>query len=358
MHKFESFLTSDLGITVSALVVLFLYLRFTLFVFNRNNRTAPGLLLYALTTGTLGFALKVVVYDKTNYALKIRDDKIIASFKPSPELLKFAGLADLSETSRRLLYAHRPLVSTDKAYIISKCDQHQNTRALTFGCYRPKEREIFILDLQDERLAGLTATTVAHEILHAAYDRLDRKERAAINEELERIYNGKLKAELEVRLKDYNVTGDDFTSELHSIIGTEVESLPPTLAKYYDRYFKNRMTVVTLHKSSFAGIQGQHDTIRGLDLSLTSLKSEIDYLERRILNLESQIGSLKQTMPSAPDQRVVVIQINELAKEHNELVAQIQPKSIEYNSIVKKRNALVQDSNKISELVSKPRETP
>ena len=48
------------------------------------------------------------------------------------------------------------------------------------GCYI-LNKGIYVYDITDDRLAGVRQVTTAHEMLHAAYDRLSVKERAQVD---------------------------------------------------------------------------------------------------------------------------------------------------------------------------------
>ena len=45
------------------------------------------------------------------------------------------------------------------------------------GCYHSNQDGIFLYNVQDARLAGVQQVTAAHEMLHAAYDRLSTKDK-------------------------------------------------------------------------------------------------------------------------------------------------------------------------------------
>jgi|GEM_PF-5598429 hypothetical protein len=299
----------------------------------------------------LGVAVGPYVYNNSDYVRRKREDKIIANYKPSATLEKYSSIAGLTEASYRLLYVNTPTISTDKTYIVSKCDKHQNSKALTFGCYLPRDGGIYVLELTDERYTALTATTVAHEVLHAAYERLGFNEKADVKAELQRLYDGQLHEELDTRLKAYGVTGDDFFNELHSIIGTEFPNLSPLLEQHYAKYLKDRKGLANYQLKSIGGIKEQHANIKEMQFTLNHLKTEIDELQNRILSLKGELESDQSQLPSAANPQLAVQEFNAKVNAYNEMVSMIRTKSDFYNSRVKEINALIGDSNHLAELV-------
>lgn len=165
------------------------------------------------------------------------------SYQPSAEIAALSSGAGLTEDGRFYFYASRPELN-DRASFNSRCT-HKGEKTAILGCY--VAMRIYIFNVTDERLDGIKEVTAAHEMLHAAYDRLSDKEKAKINQQVEaqllRISDPRIKNL--VALYDKTEPGER-ANELHSILGTEVRELSPELEAYYKRYFVDRQQLVSM----------------------------------------------------------------------------------------------------------------
>lgn len=163
-----------------------------------------------------------------------------------------------------LFYASQPSVEGTQAFN-DKCARVEQSSAI-LGCY--DGRNIYIYDIKNAKLDGIREVTAAHEMLHAAYQRLNDSERGKIDALVEAEY-AKLSGnkEFSERMAFYARTEPgERDNELHSIIGTEVTSISPELEQHYRMYFTDRSKVVALHTqyaSVFYGLQA-----RGQELSV------------------------------------------------------------------------------------------
>jgi hypothetical protein len=129
----------------------------------------------------------------------------------------------------------------------------------------------------DSQLDGIREVTTAHEMLHAAYARLGDEEKSRINSLLEAEYK-KLESDKDLvdLIASYARTEPgERDNELHSIIGTEVVTLDPTLETYYEKYFSNRQSVVTLYEKYNGVFKTLSDRAAELSTKLNSLASDI-----------------------------------------------------------------------------------
>lgn len=174
------------------------------------------------------------------------DQITVWRFVPSESLVSLVDTVGLNERGKFYLYASRAEVS-DRTEFNDACGKLQNERTVVIGCYTGPDKRIYIYNVTDSQLEGVKETTTAHEMLHAAYDRLSQNEKERIDALLiaqkatitdERIL--KLIAEYQ------KTEPDEVINELHSIFGTEIRDLSPELEAYYAKYFSDRSKVVTL----------------------------------------------------------------------------------------------------------------
>lgn len=140
------------------------------------------------------------------------------------------------------------------------------------GCYF--QGDIFIYHVTDQRLEGTAEVTGAHEMLHAAYERLSDTERAKVDE----LVAARV-AEIPVDDPVYQdmalYPDDQLADEWHSRLGTEFADLSPELEAHYARYFDDRTKVVALNVISTAAF-------RELQAKIDALVAEIDTLSPQL----------------------------------------------------------------------------
>src|SRR5690606_25698564 len=119
----------------------------------------------------------------------------------------------------RLFYVHNPEL-LNKVDFQGKCLHTEET--IVLGCYITNSK-IYVFDVSDERLHGVEEVTAAHEMLHAAYDRLNAKEKTRIDGMLSEVFNQSTDERLKATVESYRKRDPSVVpNELHSIIGTEI----------------------------------------------------------------------------------------------------------------------------------------
>ncbi len=208
----------------------------------------------------------------------IIDQVTVWQFSPSLPVIAHTERLSFTERGTFLYYASQPVVSPGEVFAIA-CPARANEEDYgILGCYQPSNKTIFLFDVTDIRLDGTEDVTAAHEMLHAAWDRLDDDERRRIETLLEAEYEV-LSADpaFADRMAFYARTEPgQRANELHSIIGTEVHELQPELEKYYATYFTDRSIVTALHTTSnavFVDLQNEADA---LVAQLESLRTGIE----------------------------------------------------------------------------------
>lgn len=204
----------------------------------------------------------------------IVDQLGVWQYTPSDAVAALAERATMNDRGEFYFYASQPAIETAGTFNEKCTNREENTAIL--GCYNG--RNIFIYDVTDPRLDGIREVTAAHEMLHAAYDRLSGDEKNKVNALLEAEYE-KLKnnAEFAERMAFYARTEPgERANELHSIVGTEVAGISFELETYYKKYFKDRSILVGLHEkyaSVFLALQKRSDEI---SKQLESIAAKID----------------------------------------------------------------------------------
>jgi hypothetical protein len=195
-------------------------------------------------------------------------------YKPSSEVAAFADRTTMTDLGRFYFYASRPAVEGAQDFNTDCSKQEQNTAIL--GCY--DGRNIYVYNVTNTQLDGIREVTAAHEMLHAAYDRMSKTERAQIDTLVEAEYV-KLQDDKDFaeRMAFYARTEPgERDNELHSVIGTEVSNLSPELEAHYKKYFADRAKIVSLHEryaSVFTSLQTKSNELSD---QLTALGNDIE----------------------------------------------------------------------------------
>ncbi len=202
------------------------------------------------------------------------DQVTVWQYQPSSEVAALAERGKMTDQGKFYFYASQPALKDATAFN-QKCTRKEQSVAI-LGCYTG--RYIYIYNVVDKKLDGIREVTAAHEMLHAAYDRLSDSERARIDKLLAAEYE-KLKTndKFAERMAFYARTEPgERDNELHSVIGTEVDSIGGELESYYKRYFVDRGQIIALHQKYeriFNDLQSRADE---LIAQLTELGDSIE----------------------------------------------------------------------------------
>ena len=177
------------------------------------------------------------------------------------QLAQDAGMSRKGELI--FLHANPTYASTED--MSSNCKAVYNGNGyVEQGCYDPSANTIYIRSMTSE-LHGVEVVTAAHEMLHAAYGKLDSPQLAQANTQIEEYYKGLTDPDLTGRMAYYEKTEPGAKdNELNSIIGTEQIAIPDSFENYYDGYFSDRSIVTAANKSAlsvFDNYTGQMNTL-------------------------------------------------------------------------------------------------
>jgi len=284
------------------------------------------------------------------------DQLTVWQYQPSTEVQSITSHAALTDQGRFYFYASQPEVD-EAASFNDQCKKQEEQSAI-LGCYAT--RRIYIYDVTNEQLDGIKEVTAAHEMLHAAWDRLSDKEKQRLTPLLEAAYSKVASDDLKERMAYYARTQPgERANELHSIIGTEFGGLSKELEQYYSQYFSNRAQIVAYH-------QKYQKVFNDLDARIKALQAELDQLDATVKqrlaaydaqrarveemnsSLNAQASSLDRTSASAVNAYNVQVRefnaaVSALKADYaavSQLVADYNQKVIEYNSVAFSRSSL------------------
>jgi len=285
----------------------------------------------------------------------ISDWYTLRTYTPPAEVTALADKTTMTDKARKIFYITKPQLQSDKTTFRQSCTSAEKT--IVLGCYKTAEG-IFVYAVNDLRLNGVQEVTAAHEMLHAAYERLSSQEQSRINglvsQQYAKITDERLRKNVEsYRERDPSVV----SNELHSILGTEVDKLSPELETYYSQYFTKRQSVVALSQQYEAEFSSREDQVAVYDTQLKTLKKDIDTLNQTLDTQDKQISSQKATMDgykasnSFAQYNALVPSFNSLVKSFNANVASLKAKINQYNALVNERNAVVSEEQDLLQAI-------
>ncbi len=281
----------------------------------------------------------------------LKDLYIVNTTDISSQSAQLAKQLELTDEGEFLYQASQSEVQEAKQFRSSCSGLEQNN--IVLGCYT--KQRVYVYEVDDTQLDGVQQVTAAHEVLHAAYERLSSAERREIDELLQKHAQTVTDARVKETLALYKKAGtEDLLNEMHSIFGTELKKLSPQLEQHYSRYFKDRATIVAYsqkYQKKFTDLERKRESY---DAQLKTLKSQIDSGNAELEAQNAQIESLQKTLESlrssgsasAYNQRVP--SFNQAVQAYNASLTELRSKITEYNSIVKLRNELAVSENDLA----------
>lgn len=189
----------------------------------------------------LGLCVGVFFYGST-----VVDIVKASQFTPNSQISAVTERIGFTPRGKQIFYATNPTIEDKEAFNTS-CSSTERTVAI-LGCYYMDR--IYVYNIQNTELDGTLEVTAAHEMLHAAYHRLNYFERKRVDSLIEQEY-AKIKDDADIKqVMQYYSEAEPGAEldELHSIIGTTKSTLPAELEQYYAQYFTNRAEVVALNQ--------------------------------------------------------------------------------------------------------------
>lgn len=299
------------------------------------------------TKNAISWILLIVVIALTVITLtrmqEIQDWFALRNYTPPARVSKLADDTTMNDSTKKIFYVNHPELN-DKSTFNGHC--RTTEQSIVLGCYI-ENKGIFLLKVEDSRLNGVMEVTAAHEVLHAAYDRLSSEERKKVDKMTADFFATIKDERIKNTVKNYQDKDSSVVpNELHSILGTEVSSLSPELEEYYSRYFKDRKKIAKFseqYEQAFVELREQVDE---LDADLNSLKKQIDdnqsELNTKNQQLDSERSNLDQLLSAKKieEYNSEVGTFNQLVSSYNRLINETKQLINEYNALVEKRNSL------------------
>lgn len=275
---------------------------------------------------------------------EIKDRYVAYRAELSPEVQAVRDNLELTAEGDLLYRASQPEILAAEAFN-SACHKVSKELTIVLGCYT--QQRFYVYDVDDSRLDGIKEVTAAHELLHAAYERLSEKERSTLGLLLEKTAAAINDERFQETLAIYQrAEPAHIRNELHSILGTEIAVLPKELEDHYARYFKNRHKITAYaadYESTFTELEQQ---ISQYDKDLATYEAQKKRLENTLAAQQEELNTMRQDMSQRreagdlEEYNAQVPQFNQKVQVYNQNIASLQSVIKSYNEVVEERNQL------------------
>jgi hypothetical protein len=216
---------------------------------------------WTIVTIVLSAAIFVIagwLFLNRQYAM---DQVSVWAFQAPAEVTAIEERLELADKGRFYYYASHPEIADAESFN-ANCPRREIGSPI-LGCYGMGR--MYIYDITNPKLDGIQEVTAAHEMLHAAWDRMSSDEQQRVSDLLKTVYADLAAGEMKERMDYYARTEPgQLYNELHSIIGTEIADIGEELETYYEQYFEDRAVVLAFHaqySGVFTSLQSQAETL-------------------------------------------------------------------------------------------------
>jgi hypothetical protein len=246
----------------------------------KDIKTGQVIVLVLLCAVFLALVGALVVRQRIFDYLKLRD------YHASPAIAQLVSQDTMNGYTQHVFYVNQPQLLDTVASFRADCPE--DTADIVLGCYHSGQNGIFIYNVPDKSLYGVTQVTAAHEVLHALYARLPSAQRITLDNELESYYkhgltDSRVKAEVALYIKTEPGSVYD---EMSCTFGTEIASLPTGLNNYYKQFFRDRAKIVGFEQQYQGLLTSREQQVSSDDAQLASLKAAL-MKQDQLINSES-----------------------------------------------------------------------
>lgn len=268
--------------------------------------------------------------------------KNYVSTKDSSEVLSNLNLTSQGD----LVYRASLTEVDDKDNFKARCPVQEYEQASVLGCYA--DRKIYVLKVEEPKLAGVEEVTAAHELLHARFERMSADEKEEVTNLVTELRKSNKDNEVSELVENYESklgSGEALSNEMFAIYGTQLKDVGLRLEAIYGDYFKDRASIVDRYLVYSSEFQRLDTVIREYDSKLAGLRAQKETLEIEITELGKQLNNEKeqidilQNSDSAEQYQSAVQTYNAKVEIYNTKVEKVRSIISEYNELVEKRNA-------------------
>lgn len=207
-------------------------------------------------------------------------------YEPSDKMAEIQESLALTGKGERIFKASQPALE-DSANFNSHC-QNSNAEITLLGCYA--NGQIYVYEIQNDELKLANNVTTAHELLHAAWQRMGEGEKAEIGALLDEV-RANNQEWLEEELAAYDEA--EKLEEVYTRVGTKLLDLPEKLEEHYGKYFNDRKKIVGYYEqyqAPFEKLQGELEALENEIVAESgAIKKQREEYEKRVEALDPKI---------------------------------------------------------------------
>lgn len=306
------------------------------------------LLLVIIGSGTAGVLQKQAIIDQW----------LLYGYTAPTAVADLATQDGMTDYARKIFYVNHPSILKGSNFEVA-CPKNGGEKTIVLGCYHGGQKGISLFYVNEPLLNGVEQVTAAHEMLHAAYDRLSSNDKQRIGTLLQNYYLNDLHdARLLAIIDAYKISEpNDVVNEMHSVFGSEIATLPQALEEYYQRYFTDRSVVTGFASKYQAEFTNRQNTVALNDAQLAALKTQIESKQsdlsdqlKEINANQSKLKALRNTDPATYNEMVPAY--NRSVDDYNYGIREVQLLVDRYNALVVSRNAVALEVDKLAQELS------
>lgn len=273
------------------------------------------------------------------YFFHVGDYIEAAIYQPTDEMSAVMSSIELTSKGDRVFRSANPALE-------SNADFNENCKtvskdAYVLGCYITVSDQIHLYNVQftkeTQNLRGIIESTAAHEMLHAAWSRMNTWDRASISNKLQAVYDA---ADKDFQ-NEFNSYGkNEFYDELHSRVGVELKDIPEELEKHYAEYFKDRKIVVNYYEKYRTVFKELRKKADDLATKIQSESSAIDKSTEEYKSVSNELQKKIIEFNKCSSENGCFSSVSDFNTRRANLVAEIDKVNGMYDNLTKRTNAL------------------
>ncbi len=288
----------------------------------------------------------------------IHDWWVLRNYTPTPAVAQLAGDDTMTDYAQHMFYVNHP--DQQQKGTFAKYCPTGTEQTVVLGCYKGNQGGIYLLSVSNSELAGIEQVTAAHEMLHAAYDRMSKSDKSKVDALLIDYYHNHLTDEsIKTTIESYKKSEPDaLVNEMHSIFGTQIKDLPAGLQEYYSQYFADRGKVVGYYAAYDKAFTGRQQQVKAYDAQLANMKLSIDQLEETAKQQQADLQAQRSVLDrdrangNGSGYNSLVDQFNASVRAYNANVTRLQRQISQYNQLVVTRNAITVEEQQLMQAIS------
>ncbi len=216
----------------------------------------------------------------------VRDTLKSMQYQESDEIRTLRQDLALTSKGRRIFLATQPALESATSF--NEHCQNEKMEVALLGCY--VNDRIYIYEVTREDLKDSNKVTAAHELLHAAWKRMNNGEREKVKGWLEEVSQ----QQAEWAAEELRLYADEAKlEELYTRVGTKLREIPNGLEEHYKEYFEDRLVIVDFYEN----YQAPFDKLKQKN---EEIKEELDKLQEELAQgqkaYQTRISALEQAI--------------------------------------------------------------